>query len=140
MIKKINHVGIAVKDIDSAIEFFEHVYEAALVWRIKYEDQQIDSALIAIGESRIEITASLDPQSSVAKFISARGEGIHHISLEVERFDQVIEGFRMKGLTIVAETDTEDFKAAFIHPSSNLGLLTEIIEPKKDEHSLGGKR
>jgi len=140
VIKRFNHVGIAVKDLDKTIEFFEKVYGAGLVWRIRYEDQQIESALIATGEVRFEITASLDPRSSVAKFIAARGEGVHHVSLAVERFDQMIKEFKMKGLRIIAEADTEDFKAAFIHPRSNLGLLIEIIEPKRDEHSWGDKR
>lgn len=134
-----NHVGIAVKDLDSAIAFFEQTYGASLVWRIKYEDQQIESALIAIGEVRFELTAGLDQGSSVAKFIAARGEGMHHVSLEVEGFEQVLAGLKTKGLKILAEADTEDFKAAFVHPKSNLGLLMEIIEPKKDERSWGGK-
>ena len=137
MIKKINHVGIAVKDLERTIEFFEKTYSAKLVWRIKYEDQKIESALIAIGEVRFEITASLDSQSVIAKFIEEKGEGIHHVSLEVDQFDNVIKEFKTKGLRIIAEADTKNFKTAFIHPQGNYGMLTEIIEQKRGD-MLGG--
>ncbi|MCL6476963.1 MAG: VOC family protein [Peptococcaceae bacterium] len=130
MIKGFNHVGIAVKDLDRAVEFFEKTYNARLVERNKYLDQKIESAFMAIGEARLELTASLDPQSVIARFIEARGEGIHHISLQVDQFDEVVKGFKEKGLTVIAEGETGDFKAAFVHPKGNFGILTEIIEPK----------
>jgi len=130
VIKKFNHVGIAVKDLDRTVEFFEKTYGAKLLWRKKFEDQKIESAFVAIGEARFELTASLEPESVIAKFIESRGEGIHHVSLEVDQFDQVIKEFKAKGSRVMAEADTEDFKAAFIHPQGNFGVLTEIIEPK----------
>lgn len=130
MIKRFNHVGIAVKNLDAAVEFFEKIYGAKLLRRKKFEEQKIESAFVAIGELQFELSASLEPQSVIAKFIQNRGEGIHHVSLEVDQFDQVINELKAKGLRVLAEADTKDFKAAFIHPGSNLGVLTEIIEPK----------
>jgi len=130
MIRKFNHVGIAVKDLDRTIEFFEKTYGAKLLWRKKFEDQKIESALVSIGEAKFELTGSLEAGSVIAKFIENRGEGIHHVSLEVDQFEQVIEEFKAKGSRVMAEADTEDFKAAFIHPQGNFGVLTEIIEPK----------
>ena len=130
MIKKFNHVGIAVKDLDRTVEFFERTYGARLLWRKKFEDQKIESAFVAIGEARFELTASLEPESVIAKFIESRGEGIHHVSLEVDQFDRVIKEFKARGSRVMAEADTEDFKAAFIHPQGNFGVLMEIIEPK----------
>jgi methylmalonyl-CoA/ethylmalonyl-CoA epimerase len=130
VIKKFNHVGIAVKDLDRAVEFFEKTYGAKILWRKKFDDQKIESAFVSIGEARLELTASLEPESVIAKFIENRGEGIHHVSLEVDEFDQVIKEFKAKGLRVMAEADTKDFKAAFIHPQGNFGVLTEIIEPK----------
>ena len=130
MIKKFNHVGIAVKNLDSAVQFFQETYGAKLVWRKKFEDLKIESALISIGEAQFELSASLEPQSVIDRFIESRGEGIHHVSLEVDQFDQVIEEIKAKGLRVISEADTEDFKAAFIHPQSNFGVLTEIIQPK----------
>lgn len=130
MIRKFNHVGIAVKDLDRTVAFFEKTYGAKLVWRKKFEEQKIESAFVAIGEAQFELTASLEPESVIAKFIKNRGEGIHHVSLEVDQFDQVIKQLKSKGLRVMAEADTKDFKAAFIHPQGNFGVLTEIIEPK----------
>jgi methylmalonyl-CoA epimerase len=135
MIKRFNHVGIAVKDIDRAVEFFEKTYSAEVLWRRKYEDQKIESALIAVGEARFELSAGLEPQSVISRFIESRGEGIHHVSLEVEQFGDVIEGLKSQGLKVLAEADTKDFKAAFIHPASNFGALMEIMEPKDDWES-----
>lgn len=132
MIKKFNHVGIAVKDLNKSVEFFEKTYAAKLLWRSTFKGQKIESAFVAIGEVQLELTASLEPQSVIAQFIENRGEGIHHMSLEVDQFDQVIKEFKSKGLKVIAEADTKDFKTAFIHPQGNLGVLTEIIEPKPD--------
>lgn len=131
MIKKINHVGIAVKNLDRAVEFFQETYGAKLVGRKKFDDQKMESALISIAEAQFELLASLEPQSLIDKFIESRGEGVHHVSLEVDQFDQVIEEIKAKGLRVISEADTEDFKAAFIHPQSNLGMLTEIVQPKR---------
>ena len=130
MIKKFNHVGIAVKNLDRAVEFFQETYGAKLVWRKKYQDDKMETALISIGEAQFELLASLEPKSLVDQFIESRGEGIHHVSLEVDQFDQAIEAIKAKGLRVISEADTEDFKAAFIHPQSSFGVLTEIIKPK----------
>jgi methylmalonyl-CoA/ethylmalonyl-CoA epimerase len=130
MIKRFNHVGVAVRNLEQAVDFFQKTYGAKLVWRKKFEDQKIESALISIGEAQLELSASLEPQSVIDKFIESRGEGIHHVSFEVDHFDQVIEDIKAKGLKVISEADTEDFKAAFIHPQSSFGVLTEIIEPK----------
>jgi len=131
LIKKINHVGIAVKNLDRAVEFFQETYGAKLVGRKKFDDQKMESALISIAEAQFELLASLEPQSIIDKFIESRGEGVHHVSLEVDQFDQVIEEIKAKGLRVISEADTEDFKAAFIHPQSNFGVLTEIVQPKR---------
>ena len=130
MIKRFNHIGIAVKNLDRTVEFFEKTYGAKLLCRKKFEDQKIESAFVLIGEAKFELTVSLDPQSVIAKFIENRGEGIHHVSLEVDQFEQVIKEFKAQGLRVMAEVDTKDFKAAFVHPKSNFGVLTEIIQSK----------
>jgi methylmalonyl-CoA/ethylmalonyl-CoA epimerase len=130
MIKKFHHAGIAVKDLEKAISSFGKIFGTRLIWRAVYEDQKFETALVGNGDLRFELLASLGSESFITKFIENRGEGIHHISIEVDQFDHVIEDFMAKGLKVMGETDTEDFKATFIHPQSNLGVLTEIIEPK----------
>ena len=130
MIKRFHHVGIAVRNLDKAIQFFEETYGAKLIFRQRFEDQKIESVLIAIGDAKFELSSSLDPQSAIGRFIESQGEGIHHVSLEVDDFNLVMETIKSKGLRVISEADTEDFKAAFVHPKGNLGILTEIIQPK----------
>lgn len=76
MIEKFNHVGIAVKDLEKAVGFFQDALRARLVWRAKFENDGIESACVAVGEACFELTASLNPGSLIDKFIEARGEGI----------------------------------------------------------------
>ena len=130
MIKKINHVGIAVRDLDKAIRFFEETYDAKLLWRKVFEEQKLESAFISMGEAHFEVSSSLDPQGVIGKFVESKGEGIHHISLEVDNIDDVVKELKGKGLTVIGESATEDFKIAFVHPQNNFGVLMEIVEPK----------
>ena len=132
MIKKVNHVGVAVKDLNKALAFFVEIYGGRLIRRDRYDDQQFETALLGIGDVRLELIASLAPGSLIADFIENRGEGIHHMSLEVDQFEQVLGDFKAKGLKVLGIVDAVEFKAAFIHPQGNFGILTEIIEPKGD--------
>jgi methylmalonyl-CoA/ethylmalonyl-CoA epimerase len=131
MIKKINHIGIAVKDLDKAVEFFEKSYGAKLLDRKIYADLKLESAFMAMGEAMYELSAALEPTCLLNKYIETRGEGIHHVSLQVDAFELTIKKFKERGLKVIEEADTDDFKAAFLHPQGNLGMLTEIIEPKE---------
>jgi methylmalonyl-CoA/ethylmalonyl-CoA epimerase len=130
VIKGFNHVGIAVKDLEKAIAHFKNVFGARVVWRKTYPDEKFETVIVTAGNLRFELLGSLDPGSLVSTFIESSGEGIHHLSIEVNDFNQVLADFRQKGLRVMAETDTKDFKAAFLHPKGNFGVLTEIIEPK----------
>jgi methylmalonyl-CoA/ethylmalonyl-CoA epimerase len=132
MIKRFHHVGIAVRDLDKAIQFFEETYGAKLQFRRILKDQKIETAFVAMGDARFELSSSLDPQSVIGRFIETKGEGIHHVSLEVDDFNKAMEAIKGKGLRVLLETDAENFKAAFVHPKSMFGVLTEIIETKSD--------
>lgn len=131
MIKKIYHVGIAVRNLDSAIKFLEETYGAKLLWRKTFESQKMESAFISLGEAYFEVASSLDPEGVIGKFVQSRGEGIHHVSLEVDDIDRTIEELRGKGLTVMGEAATADFKVAFVHPQNNLGMLVELYQPKR---------
>jgi methylmalonyl-CoA/ethylmalonyl-CoA epimerase len=130
VIRRFDHVGLAVKDLGKAVAFFQDTFGAKIVWQSTYEDQGIESVCVAIGEARFELTGSTKPGSVISRFIESKGEGIHHVSLQVDNFGAVLSKFTAKGLKVIGETDTKDFRAAFIHPAGNHGVLTEIIEPK----------
>lgn len=128
MIKRIFHVGLAVKNLDSAIKFLEGTYGAKVLLRKTFQSQKMESALISLSEVKFEVVCSLDPDGVIGKFIQDRGEGIHHISLEVDDMDRTIQELRGKGLTVVGETVTEEGKFAFVHPQNNLGVLMELYQ------------
>ncbi|WP_028322351.1 VOC family protein [Desulfatiglans anilini] len=130
MIRKFNHVGIAVRDLENAVAFFGDVYGTRLLRKDRYEDELFESAIVETAGMRIELLAGLAPESFISQFVKERGEGIHHMSLEVEQFEAVVQGLKFKRLTILGETENENFKACFVHPRGNHGILTEIIEPK----------
>jgi methylmalonyl-CoA epimerase len=130
VLKGIHHVGIAVKDLEQTILFFKKTYGTKVLWRAEYADEEFETALLGAGPLRFELLAPLGPGGFIAKFIEGRGEGIHHMSLEVGQFGGVIADFKANGLKVMGETDTAYFKAAFIHPQGNFGVLMEIIEPK----------
>lgn len=130
MIERMNHVGIAVKDLDKTLDFFETTFGAKVLSRVVFEDQKIVSAIIALGDAHFEILASLEASSIIDNHIRVRGEGIHHVSLQVRDFDEVVKDLKNKGIKMIGQADTAKFKAAFIHPSKNFGILMEIVEPK----------
>jgi len=131
MIKNINHIGLAVKDLEKTINFFKETYNAKVIWRRSFEAQKLESALISIGEAHFELSSSSDPENVINKFINFKGEGIHHVSLEVENIDNSKEDLRNKGLKVMGEAKDQDFEVAFVHPQKNMGVLMELVELKK---------
>lgn len=130
MFENVHHVGMAIHNIEQSLDYFKSVFGARALWQSRMEDQKFETVLIAFGAIKIELLGSLEPKSFIDRFIETRGEGIHHVSIQVSDFDHTIADFKEKGLKIIGATDTDDFKAAFIHPQSMIGMLTEIIEPK----------
>ena len=131
MIKKINHVGVAVKDLDKAVSQFENTFGAKVMSRKVFEDQKLESAMVAMGENKFELSQTVDPNGVIGKFIENNGEGIHHVSLEVEDIEKAITHFEKQGLKVVGK-DTSGSggnKFCFLHPKDLFGILVEIIEP-----------
>lgn len=125
-----HHVGIAVKDLPRTLCFFQETLGAKLLWHDRFEAEGFESALVSVGKARFELLASLSPGSLIDRFIKTKGEGIHHVSLEVTGFDHTLDAFKSKRLRVMGQTDRDDFKAAFLHPKDLFGVLTEIMEPK----------
>ncbi len=133
-ITKINHIGIAVTSIDSMLK----IYTDWLGLKVEdieiVEDQKAKTAIIPVGESRIELVESTAPDGVIARFIEKRGEGLHHLALEVTDIQDAIETLEKKGVTLVDKKPrkgVEDTKIAFLHPKEPKVLL-ELVEAKKD--------
>jgi len=131
MIKKINHIGIAVKDLDGTAKFYKEILDLEMEGIEEVIDQKVKVGFIPMGESRIELIQSTDPEGPIATFIAKRGEGIHHIALEVDRIEETLQKLKEEGIQLIDEKPrmgAHRLKIAFIHPRSTRGVLLELCE------------
>ena len=132
MFKKISHVGLAVRNLDRAIEFYRDVLQMKISGRKKVESQGVEVAFVDIaGSAQLELIAPLDHQSGVARFLDKHGPGIHHLCFEVEDLEKQIKHLIDHGITMIdtkPRVGAEGDRIAFIHPKSMLGALIELKE------------
>jgi methylmalonyl-CoA epimerase len=130
MITKINHVGVVVKNIEGALDLYTNILGFKPGEVLTSKEAGIKTVMISLGEVTLELTEPIDPQSGLQKFLEKRGEGIHHISLEVEDINQERTLLESKGIQF-ADKKPEYVKGAFvsfIHPKSTKGVLIELIQ------------
>lgn len=136
MFKKISHIGIAVKNIEQAIETFSKLSEIKNYHIETVEEQKVRVATFKVGESRIELLEPTSPDSPVAKFIEKRGEGIHHVAFEVENIEEEIEKVKGKNFQLIDSKPrygANNCLIAFVHPKSCNGVLVELTQELKNE-------
>jgi methylmalonyl-CoA/ethylmalonyl-CoA epimerase len=131
MIEKLDHIGIAVKDLDQAMKLYREAFgiEPSLAYESAYTKAKI--AFFTVGESRIELIQPTNPESVMAKFLEKRGEGIHHICLRVKDVDSSLVALEAKGIALIdkkARKVRDKEKVAFLSPKSTNGVLMELIE------------
>ncbi|MBO8179533.1 MAG: methylmalonyl-CoA epimerase [Archaeoglobus sp.] len=130
MIRKIDHVGIAVKSLDEATKTYEALgFEVEEIEEVA--EQKVRVAMLPVGESRIELLEATSEDSAIAKFISSRGEGIHHIAINVENIEEALKKAKEAGLRLIDEKPrigAGGKKVAFVHPKSTHGVLLEFVE------------
>ena len=134
MIKKIDHIGIVVNDIEEALKVYQQALGLSLARIQEMPGQAVTLAFLPTGESEIELVQPVTSDSGVAKFLQKRGEGIHHICLEVDNVEKALADLREKGLQLIDETPRtgpEGERFAFIHPKSTHGVLIELYEYPK---------
>jgi methylmalonyl-CoA/ethylmalonyl-CoA epimerase len=131
MFGRIDHVGVAVEDLDAAIALYQDSYGMPLVHREVVEQQGVEAVLLDVGESHVELLAPLGPDTPVGKFLAKRGPGLHHVAYGVDDIDAALERARAAGLRLIDEqprTGIRDSRVAFLHPASTGGVLTEIVQ------------
>ncbi|PIU57261.1 MAG: methylmalonyl-CoA epimerase [Chloroflexi bacterium CG07_land_8_20_14_0_80_51_10] len=130
MIKRIDHVAVAVKNLDEAVSTFENLFGLKPSKIEEVPDQGVKAALIAIGDTEIELLEPTDPNGGVAKFLENRGQGIHHICLEVDDTDEELKRLEAKGAKLIDKQGRKGLagKIGFIHPKSVNGILTELAQ------------
>ncbi len=129
----IEHIGIAVKDMDSAIAYYEKVLGVQCYAIEVVEDQKVKTAFFKVGQTKIELLESTDPESPVGKFIEKKGEGIHHMAFAVRNITQALEEAESKGVRLIdrqPRRGAEGLDIAFLHPKTTFGVLTEFCENK----------
>ena len=130
MIKKINHIGIAVNSIEETVKLYTDVLGLKLKGVEVVADQKVKTAIIPVGESKIELLESTDPDGVIAKYIERRGEGIHHLALEVSNLQDALDTLAKQGVALIDEkprNGVEDTKIAFLHPKGTK-VLIELVE------------
>ncbi len=130
-IKHIDHIGIAVKGIEQAGKFYTDVLGLKIEDVENVADQKVNVAFIPITDSEVELLESTDPDGPVAKYISARGEGVQHIAFRVENIDKALEELKEGGVRLIDQTPRKGAggaRIAFIHPKETNGVLVEICE------------
>ncbi|MCK5882675.1 MAG: methylmalonyl-CoA epimerase [Bacteriovoracaceae bacterium] len=134
MIKKIDHLGIAVKSLDDAIPFYEQMLGKKCEKIEDVPEQKVRTAFISCGEVLIELLEATSDESPIAKFIEKKGEGIHHIAYLSDDLESEMKRVEEDGIRLIDKTPrggAGDMNIAFLHPKSTKGVLTELCEPKK---------
>ena len=129
---RIDHIGIAVSDLDAAVALYGGSFDMAEQHRETVEEQGVEAILLEVGEGHIELIKPLGPDTGVAKFIERKGEGMHHIAYQVDDIDAALQQVRDAGLKLIDEeprTGIRGSRVAFLHPKSTGGVLTELVEP-----------
>ena len=132
MFKRIDHIGVAVEDLDSAIKLYERSFEMELVHRETVESQGVEAVLLDVGEGHIELLSPLGLDTPVGKFLAKKGPGIHHVAYSVEDIDQALDQAMAIGLKLIDEsprTGIRGSRVAFVHPAATGSVLTEIVQP-----------
>lgn len=129
----IEHIGIAVSNLEASIDFYEKVFGLKCYKVEVVPDQKVRTAFFRIGQTKIELLESTDPQGPIGKFIGKRGEGIHHIAFAVKDIGKQLMHAEEKGVMLIDSTPrkgAEQLDIAFLHPKSASGVLIEICEDK----------
>jgi methylmalonyl-CoA/ethylmalonyl-CoA epimerase len=124
---------VAVSDLEAAISLYEDSFGMELVHRETVSEQGVEAVLLDVGDSHVELLRPTGPDTPVGKFLSARGEGLHHVAYRVEDIDATLAGLSERGIRLIDKEPRigiRSSRVAFLHPKSTGGVLTEIVEPK----------
>jgi methylmalonyl-CoA/ethylmalonyl-CoA epimerase len=134
MFARVDHIGVAVEDLDAAIALHEEAYGMAVAHREVVEAQGVEAVLLDVGENHVELLRPLDGETPLGRFLSKRGPGLHHVAYQVSDVQATLDTLRDRGLRLIDETPRTGIRGsrvAFLHPESSGGVLTEIVQPSE---------
>ena len=132
MFARVDHIGVAVDDLDAAIALHERTYGMAVAHREVGEEQGVEAVLLDVGENHVELLRPLGEDTPVGRFLAKRGPGLHHVAYQVGDVDSTLAQLRERGLRLIDETPRTGIRGsrvAFLHPAASGGVLTEIVQP-----------
>jgi methylmalonyl-CoA/ethylmalonyl-CoA epimerase len=137
MFRRIDHVGVAVEDLDAALRLYAESFRMELAHRETVESQGVEAVLLDVGEGHVELLRPLGPDTAVGKFLARSGPGLHHVAYAVDDIDAALDDLSGAGLELIDSEPRQGIRGsrvAFLHPRSSGGVLTEIVEPSGEEH------
>jgi len=137
MFGRIDHIGVAVEDIDAALELYEGAFAMPLAHRETVEEQGVEAVLLDVGGGHVELLRPLGPETAVGKYLERKGPGLHHVAYAVEDIDATLRSLSDAGLELIdsePRIGIRESRVAFLHPRSTGGVLTEIVEPAEGGH------
>jgi len=135
MFSRIDHIGVAVEEIEPALELYRDSFELEVAHREVVEEQGVEALLLDVGENHVELLAPLAADTPVGRFLARQGPGLHHVAYQVGDIDAVLEKLKAAGVRLIDEQPRRGIRGsrvAFVHPRSSAGVLTEIVEPSRE--------
>lgn len=135
MLSAIDHIGVAVEDLDAAISLYAGQLGMSVVHRETVSEQGVEAVLLDVGDSHVELLKPLGPETAVGKYLARRGPGLHHVAYRVPDVAEALTELSKAGMRLIDEqprTGIRNSRVAFIHPASTGGVLTEIVQPAED--------
>ena len=128
-ISHIEHIGIAVKSLEEAVPYYENILGLKCYAIEEVADQKVKTAFFKVGETKIELLESTDPEGPIGKFVEKKGQGVHHLAFAVENTNEALKEVGEKGVTLIDKASrkgAEGLNIGFLHPKTTLGVLTEL--------------
>jgi methylmalonyl-CoA/ethylmalonyl-CoA epimerase len=129
---RVDHIGVAVADLDAALALHERTYGMPVAHRETVPEQGVEAVLLDVGENHVELLRPLADDTPVGRFLARRGPGLHHVAYQVEEIEGTLARLRERGVRLIDETPRiglRGARVAFLHPSATGGVLTELVEP-----------
>jgi methylmalonyl-CoA/ethylmalonyl-CoA epimerase len=131
MLNKIEHVALAVEDLEAAVDHYSEVWGLEVSHRERVDDQGVEEVMLPLGDGYLQLLGATGPETTVGKFLERRGEGLHHIAYEVDDLRATLASLKERGIQLIDEEPRSGGRGhtvAFVHPKSNHGLLVELIQ------------
>jgi methylmalonyl-CoA epimerase len=137
MFSRIDHIGVAVAEIEPALEIYRDRFELQVAHREVVAEQGVEALLLDVGENHVELLAPLGEDTPVGRFLAKQGPGLHHVAYQVADIEQTLAQLKAAGMELIDErprTGIRGSRVAFMHPRSSGGVLTEIVQPAGEGH------